>query len=143
MAAFLGVNRVRFHGFIEDTASIWNDHHGLILPSRCEGLPLVVVEAMLSSRLPIVTDVAGNREVIEDGETGFLAGGANENALDDVMERAWQRRTEWRLISQRAAVSIRSKIPRDPVGVFSDELLRLIAAPSLARGGSSSRRVSV
>jgi glycosyltransferase involved in cell wall biosynthesis len=128
MAAFLGVVRVRFHGFIEDTASIWNDHHGLILPSRCEGLPLVIVEAMLSSRLPIVTDVAGNREVIEDGETGFLAGGANENALDDVMERAWQRRTEWRLISQRAAVSIRSRIPRDPVGVFSDNLLRLIAA---------------
>jgi len=128
MAAFLGVNRVRFHGFIEDTASIWDDHHGLILPSRCEGLPLVVVEAMLSSRLPIVTDVAGNREVIEDGETGFLAGGANENALDEVMERAWQRRAEWQLMSRRAAVSIRSRIPRDPVGVFSDELLRLIAA---------------
>jgi glycosyltransferase involved in cell wall biosynthesis len=88
----------------------------------------VIVEAMLSSRLPIVTDVAGNREVIEDGETGFLAGGANENALDDVMERAWQRRAEWQLIGQRAAVSIRSRIPRDPAGVFSDELLRLIAA---------------
>jgi glycosyltransferase involved in cell wall biosynthesis len=128
MAAFLGVVRVRFHGFIEDTASIWNDHHGLILPSRCEGLPLVVVETMLSGRLPIVTDVAGNREVIEDGETGFLAGGANENALDDVMERAWQRRAEWQFISQRAAVSIRSRVPRDPVGVFSDKLLRLIAA---------------
>jgi glycosyltransferase involved in cell wall biosynthesis len=91
-------------------------------------LPLVVVEAMLSSRLPIVTDVAGNREVIEDGETGFLAGGANENALDEVMERAWQRRAEWQLMSRRAAVSIRSRIPRDPVGVFSHELLRLIAA---------------
>ncbi len=134
MAAFLGVIRVRFHGFIEDTASIWNDHHGLILPSRCEGLPLVVVEAMLSGRLPIVTDVAGNREVIEDGETGFLAGGANENALDDVMERAWQRRAEWKLIGQRAAVSIRSRIPRDPAGVFSDKLLRLIAARSVDRG---------
>jgi glycosyltransferase involved in cell wall biosynthesis len=137
MAAYLGVIRVRFHGFIGDTASIWNDHHGLILPSRCEGLPLVVVEAMLSGRLPIVTDVAGNREVIEDGETGFLAGGANENALDDVMERAWQRRAEWQLISQRAAVSIRNRIPRDPVGVFSDKLLRLIAASSVDHGGRS------
>jgi glycosyltransferase involved in cell wall biosynthesis len=137
MAAFLGVLRVRFHGFIDDTASIWNDHHGLILPSRCEGLPLVVVEAMLSGRLPIVTDVAGSREVIEDGETGFLAGGANENAIDDVMERAWQRRAEWRLISQRAAMSIRRRIPRDPAGVFSDELLRLIAAGSDVRGAVS------
>jgi glycosyltransferase involved in cell wall biosynthesis len=135
MAAFLGVIRVRFHGFIEDTASIWNNHHGLILPSRCEGLPLVVVEAMLSSRVPIVTDVAGNREVIEDGQTGFLAGGANENALDIVMERAWQRRAEWKLMGQRAAVSIRSRIPRDPVGVFSDKLLRVIAASSVDRGG--------
>ncbi len=128
MAAFLGVTRVRFHGFIEDTASIWNDHHGLILPSRCEGLPLAVVEAMLSSRLAIVTDVAGNREVLEDGATGFLAGGADENAIDGVMERAWQRRADWRSIGQRAAVSIRNRVPRDPVGDFSEKLLRLIAA---------------
>ena len=139
MAAFMGVTRVRFHGFVEETATIWNDHHGLILPSRCEGLPLVVVEAMLSGRPPIVTDVAGNREVIEDGETGFLARGANEAALDEVMERAWLRRAEWRFIGQRAAESIRRRIPRDPVGVFSDKLLSLIPAPTSYSADGSKR----
>jgi glycosyltransferase involved in cell wall biosynthesis len=46
MARRLGLANVSFAGFVRDPAAIWNDHHGLILPTRCEGLPLVLVEAM-------------------------------------------------------------------------------------------------
>ena len=52
---------------------IWAEHHALVLPSRFEGMPLVVVEAMLCGRPCIVTDVGGNAELIRDGINGFLA----------------------------------------------------------------------
>ena len=47
--------------------------------SRYEGLPTVLLMAM-DKELPIIaTDVAGNQDVVEHGETGFLA--KNENEL--------------------------------------------------------------
>jgi glycosyltransferase involved in cell wall biosynthesis len=126
MAALLGLTSVRFGGFISDVASIWADHHALVLPSRCEGLPLALIEAMLSGRFAVVTDVGGNREVIEDGATGFLASAPTEDALDAALERAWSRRSEWRAIGATASRAIRALVPRDPVGVMAATLLQQI-----------------
>ena len=72
----MGLEKVTYGGFTEDVESIWASHHALVLPSRSEGLPLVVVEAMLCGRPAIVTDVAGNAELIQDGVSGFVAAAA-------------------------------------------------------------------
>jgi glycosyltransferase involved in cell wall biosynthesis len=114
MIAYHRLKSVRFGGFASDVAAIWDDHHGLLLASRCEGLPLVLVEAMLSARVPIITDVAGNREMVDDDVTGSLAASATKDALDEALERAWQRRAEWNSIGTAAADAIRLRIPRDP-----------------------------
>lgn len=127
MARHAGLTSVTFAGFVREIASVWNDHHGLVLPARCEGLPLVLVEAMMSGRVSIVTDVAG-REVVDDGLTGFIATGATEDALDEAMERAWQRRDEWRAIGAAAAKRIRELVPPDPAAVMAETLLALVAA---------------
>jgi glycosyltransferase involved in cell wall biosynthesis len=131
MARKLELTSVAFAGFVHDVASIWNDHHGLILPSRCEGLPLVLVEAMLSGRVPIATNVAGNTELLDDGITGFVAAAPTEDALDEAMERAWQRRDEWRAIGEAAANRIRTLIPEDPAAVMAATILHV--ATSLDR----------
>ena len=123
MVAYHHLDCVTFAGFVDDVAGIWNDHHGLILPSRCEGLPLVLVEAMLSGRVPIATDVAGIPEVVEDGDTGFLAAAPTEDALDAALERAWQRRDEWQAIGARAADRIRELVPEDPARELAFMLL--------------------
>ena len=127
MAAFHNLTSVHFAGFVNDVAAIWKDHHALILPSRCEGLPLVLVEANLSARMAIATDVGGHREVIEDNVTGFLAAAAFEDALDAALERAWIRRADWRTLGAAASARIRTLVPRDPAGEMAAILLRLIA----------------
>ena len=123
MARHLELTNVSFAGHTSDVASIWGRHHGLVLPSRAEGLPVVLVETMLSSRVAIVTDVAGNAEVLEDEVTGFLAASPTESSFDDAMERAWQRRGEWRRIGEAAGRSIRTLVPPDPAGDFAATLL--------------------
>jgi glycosyltransferase involved in cell wall biosynthesis len=137
MAALHGLNNVEFAGYADDVAGIWSNHHGLVLPSRAEGLPLVLVEAMLSGRVAIVTDVAGNTEVLEDNVTGFVVSAPCETALDEAMERAWQRRHEWQGIGEAAAKHIRKIVPADPARVLSEELLRVAEASLEARGSGN------
>lgn len=121
-----GLKNVNFGGFVEDITEVWRNHHALVLASRYEGLPLAVVEAMLCSRPAIVTDVAGNSELVKEGVTGFLADYPAPHSLDAAMERAWQSRQNLQSIGLVAGDRVRQLIPRDPTAVFGSQLLTLI-----------------
>ncbi len=138
----LELNNVHFHGQVGDVRSIWTGNHLLVLPSRFEGLPLTIVEAMLCGRPVVTTAVAGNTEAVEDGVTGFVADAATVASLDDAMERAWARRGSWREMGARARQETLLALPADPVRDFTDKILDLIghrqdrgenAAPTRAR----------
>lgn len=127
MAAFHGLDNVTFPGFVRNVpGGIWAQHHALILPTRAEGLPLVVVETMMAGRVTITTDVAGSAEVCTDGETGFIAAAPTEAAIDEAMERAWAARADWPAIGAAAAASIRTQVPPCPASAFADIVLRLV-----------------
>lgn len=123
MARYHDLPNVAFAGEVTDVAGIWETHHALLLPSRAEGLPLTLVEAMLCGRVPIVTDVGGNGEVVRDGETGFIAASPTERDFDAALERAWLRRAEWSGIGAAAARSIRQVVPADPAQLFAETLV--------------------
>ncbi|HEY2842200.1 MAG TPA: glycosyltransferase family 4 protein [Bryobacteraceae bacterium] len=54
----------------------------MVLPSRCEGLPRVLIEGMAAG-LPLVgSDVAGIPALIHDGENGFVVPGGNPQMLE-------------------------------------------------------------
>jgi glycosyltransferase involved in cell wall biosynthesis len=89
----------------------------------------VLVEAMLSRRVAIVTDVAGSPEVLEDNRTGFLAQAPTDLAVDEALERAWSRRSEWAEIGQAAHTAIKTLTPTDPAAFFTEQLLRLTSEP--------------
>jgi len=127
MAATLGLANVRFPGFADPT-EIWRTHHALVLPSRAEGLPLAQVEAMMCGRPAIVADAGGSSEILRDGEHGFLAIAATEAAVDDALERAWQRRVEWPAIGAAAAAHVRTLFPADPCAAFADRLAAIVSA---------------
>jgi glycosyltransferase involved in cell wall biosynthesis len=114
LAGRLELSSVRFAGSVPDIAEVWRTHHLLVLPSRTEGLPLALVEAMMLGRPAVVTDVGGNAEVIDDGVTGFIASGPGLDALDAALERAWVARAEWAEIGRRAAERIRELNPDGP-----------------------------
>jgi glycosyltransferase involved in cell wall biosynthesis len=62
---------LQFRGFTDDIRPYYGAADLLVLPSRKEGLPNVVLEA-LASGLPCVTTwVSGSRELVHDGITGY------------------------------------------------------------------------
>jgi glycosyltransferase involved in cell wall biosynthesis len=77
--------------------------------------------------VPVVTRVAGNPEVVEDGRTGFLAAAPSDDALDEALERAWAARADWRTIGQAASRAIRTMVPPDPPAAAATMILEAAA----------------
>jgi glycosyltransferase involved in cell wall biosynthesis len=72
-AGALGLNgAVRFLGFRPDVAPILAASDVVVLPSRAEGLPLVLLEALAVGRPVVATRVGGIPDVVRSGETGLL-----------------------------------------------------------------------
>jgi glycosyltransferase involved in cell wall biosynthesis len=124
MAGRLALRNVRFAGQVPDIEAVWRAHHALVLPSRAEGMPLSVVEAMSCGRVPVVTDVGGTAEVVEDGATGFVAAAPTADLLDDAMQRAWDARDRWPQIGEHAADRIADLVPRERGSPLAELTLR-------------------
>lgn len=80
-----GLSRsVRFLGAVQDMEqlrALYRGAQALVLPSRSEGLPNVLLEAGACGTVCIGSAVGGIPEVIVDGETGFLVPPSDVEAL--------------------------------------------------------------
>lgn len=67
-----------------------------VLPSLWEGLPISLLEAMYMKKLCVVSDVIGNRDVIHNGENGYVCKEVDEfiraikERKEEYVERAYQ-----------------------------------------------------
>ncbi len=77
--------RVRFLGFRTDVPRLLAAADFLVLPSRWEGLPYAVLEAMASAKAVVATPVDGARDLVEPGVTGELAAEITPRALAEAL----------------------------------------------------------
>jgi glycosyltransferase involved in cell wall biosynthesis len=113
-------DRVEFRGHAPDIRSVWADNHLLVMPSRSEGTPLSLVEAMICGRPSVVTDVGGNTEWVDEPSTGFVADAPSAKSLGNALERAWEARDRWESIGQRAhQVALSQSDPQPEESVLS------------------------
>jgi glycosyltransferase involved in cell wall biosynthesis len=68
-------DQVRLCGECErsDALNLLSSCRTLVLPSRWEGHPITLIEAMHLGIPSVASDIPGNDEIVADGETGFLA----------------------------------------------------------------------
>jgi glycosyltransferase involved in cell wall biosynthesis len=123
-------DRLQVAGVSDSIEQVWATHHALLLPSRYEGNARVLLEAMVCRRIGVATPVGRAHEIIDDGETGFLAQAARPELFDLALERAWERRDEWHEMGQLAGERIRDRCSMTPVQDLADRL------ETLARGRS-------
>ncbi|MXV43616.1 glycosyltransferase [Saccharibacter sp. 17.LH.SD] len=65
-------DRLRLLGTRDDVALLMAAADVFILPSHFEGLPMVIIEAMLCGLPVVATNIRGVREQVVEGETGLL-----------------------------------------------------------------------
>jgi glycosyltransferase involved in cell wall biosynthesis len=88
LARRVGVaERVRFVGPRADAAAAIAELDVLALPSRIEGFPLVLLEAMARGKPVVATPVGGVGELVVDGETGLLVQPGDVGALAGALRR--------------------------------------------------------
>jgi glycosyltransferase involved in cell wall biosynthesis len=80
---------VALHGYVENPLTYFAWADVFVLSSHVEGLPNVLVEAMMCGCTPVATDCpTGPREVLQDGEYGYLVPVGDPAALAAGIERA-------------------------------------------------------
>ncbi|MFT8720109.1 glycosyltransferase family 4 protein [Acetobacter sp.] len=74
-------SRLRMLGYRTDIPDILAAADIFTLPSHFEGLPMSIIEAMLTGLPVVATDIRGPREQVVDGETGRLVPYGQEKPL--------------------------------------------------------------
>ena len=80
-------DRIDFVGWKsrQDLLPYYHDANLFVFPSRHEGMPNSLLEAMSCGLPAIATDIAGNQELVVDGENGLLVPSEDVGALRDAL----------------------------------------------------------
>lgn len=80
-------SRCHYLGFVDEPATIYNAADIFVLPSRWEGLPLALIEAMAAGLPCVATAAPGNIDVVDHGKTGLLVKKENPTALAQAIDQ--------------------------------------------------------
>jgi glycosyltransferase involved in cell wall biosynthesis len=129
-------DRVHFAGSVEDAASAFAAADLVLLTSRTEGLPAVLIEAGLRELPVVATDVGYVRDIVVDGETGLLVQAGNRRQLVAAITRVLDDGTK---MGARAREHCLSRFDLDEVADRWSELLKRVpgvrTTPTLAAVG--------
>ncbi len=95
--------RVHFTGFRKDAPALAAASDVFVLPSKArEGLPRAVIEAMSYGVAPVVTDVGGMPELVENGVSGLVVPPNDAQSLSDALLELYRDRERLKQIGQSA-----------------------------------------
>ncbi len=78
-------SNIYFYPFVEDMRTYYAMADVFVLPSSREGLSKSVLEAMSMERIVVVSDVPGCKDIVSDGNTGFLLPEISASAIKTKM----------------------------------------------------------
>jgi glycosyltransferase involved in cell wall biosynthesis len=83
---------VVFHGFLnkDEIVEIYKTCHFIVLPSKSEGFPKVIGEAMNFGCIPIVSDVSCIGQYIKNNNNGFLLNPINKETLIQAINQCFE-----------------------------------------------------
>ncbi|MFX1762828.1 glycosyltransferase [Paraburkholderia sp. A1RI-2L] len=81
-------SRIRFKGFVEHTPEALHNLDVLVVPSKFDGRPNIVMEANACGVPVIASPVGGLPEMIEEGRNGYLASPRETPRIADLL-REW------------------------------------------------------
>ncbi len=131
---------VRFTGGVDDVAPYVRVADVAVLPSRSEGMPVALLEAM-SCAVPVVaTRVGGSAEVLDDGVTGQLVPVESPQALAAAMAEALLERAP---AARRAEAARAHVLAHHAMDAVADDFLSLYQALTGRSGAGRTLPVAV
>lgn len=94
---------IKFRGYTNDVAAVYDGAQLSVLPSRAEGLPLALVEAQ-SHGMPIVANDIhyGPADVVVDGQDGYLTKNGDIDGLAQTIIKTLSDQTKLAQFSEQA-----------------------------------------
>ncbi len=81
-------DKITFYGWVSNPMNYVRKADVLVLPSIIEGLPGVILEAMISKVVVVAYNVGGVSEVVQNNETGYLVEKNDETGLVNALDKA-------------------------------------------------------
>ena len=117
----LATTQIEFLGYIENMEQVLPKIYAFVLPSYYrEGVPRVVLEAAACGVPSIGADVPGIREVIAEGETGFLVPPRDGTVLG---ERVMRLLSDVEIRNRMGRAARRRAVARFDIDVITDRQL--------------------
>ena len=102
------VDHVHWLGARDDVGGLYRSADLFVFPSRTEGLPNALMEAMAAGCPIVTTDVAGCRDLIEHDETGVVVPFGDVSALAGAMQELLEDRGRARCLGEEASRRVAS-----------------------------------
>lgn len=103
MAEALGIAAsIEFRDLMRDVRPALAEADGFVLPSRYEGMPNALIEAMAAGLPCVATRVSGSEDLIEDGASGLLVPPNDPNQLATALLRVLTDRAAARAMGEAA-----------------------------------------
>lgn len=123
---------VHFTGYVPNVFTILKTLDVFVLPSRTEGCPIVILEAMASGLPVIATSVGGNPELVQNGETGILVPFNDEKKLSEaILELYSDHKQATKMASRGKELAFTTYNPSKFVSHFQDIYERLYTSEIL------------
>ncbi len=106
-------DRVHFMGYAESPWPMIQAADAMVLSSRIEGFPSVVLESMALRTPVIATNVGGIRELIENGVNGYVVPEITPDAIAETISRFMESTQDHPKIIENALRIMHEKFSRD------------------------------
>lgn len=101
-----------FYGGVVSGAEKWKafaESDIFLLPSRYEGLPVALLEAMAAGCVPVASNVGSVCEVVKDGVNGFLIEPENVSQTLEKLKFLLSDKTDWENLRRNARETIEKR----------------------------------
>lgn len=127
MTAWARHPNVEWRGHCADMAAVWAQAHVAVQASYGgEGIPKSLLEAASCARAIIASDVAGCREVVADGDNGYLVPARDARALADAVKRMAAQPETCAAMGARSRALVARDLSADSVSAQAEALYRRI-----------------
>lgn len=129
---------VKFYGWVSQSTviEVLGKADILVICSKQETLPMVIIEAMAAGKVVVSSDIGGIPEMITNEETGFLYKLINEDKLEEILGRLYNNNALTKTIScnarEKAFNTYRCDVVAKKTAIFYKDLLEMnVSAPNM------------